>query len=79
MPRPWFFAKRCRLLTEQEISRSWAKLLAQGNCNDESLDKAEGLLDELRPESPLRRRLALELTELKQMHARAGAKPRRAR
>ncbi|MCX7426512.1 MAG: hypothetical protein NTW96_12930 [Planctomycetia bacterium] len=67
------------MLTEQEISRSWAKLLARGNCNDESLDKAEVLLDELRPESPLRRRLAKELIELRQMYARAEAGPRLAR
>jgi hypothetical protein len=54
-------------------------LLARGNCNDESLDKAEVLLDELRPESPLRRRLAKELIELRQMYARAEAGPRLAR
>ena len=33
-----------------------------------TFDRAEQLLDELRPESPLRHRLTLELEELRNMH-----------
>lgn len=57
------------MLTEQEISRSWVKLLCNSNRNDETFGKAEALLNALRPESPLRHRLASELKELKQLYA----------
>jgi hypothetical protein len=61
------------LLTEQEISRAWRKLFAvKGQeTNDELLSKAETLLDELRPESPLRHRLGAELTELRAKQQRS--------
>lgn len=53
------------VLTEQEVSRSWARLL-KGEVTGESLSKAESLLEELRPESPLRHRLGRELDELRE-------------
>jgi len=53
------------LLTEQEIARSWRRLFSTREVNDEILGKAEALLDELRPESPLRHRLGTELDELR--------------
>jgi hypothetical protein len=53
------------VLTEQEVSRSWARLL-KGEVTGESLGKAESLLEELRPESPLRHRLGRELDELRE-------------
>ena len=53
------------MLTESEVTRSWARLF-KGQVNDTTLDKAEALLDELRPESPLRHRLATELDELRE-------------
>ena len=56
------------MLTEQEVSRSWQKLL-KGGLTDETFNKAESLLDELRPESPLRHRLSCELDELREMAA----------
>jgi len=56
----WFI-----LLTEQEIARSWRTLFRGTVCTDEVLAKAEQLLDELRPESPLRHRLGTELEELR--------------
>jgi len=56
------------VLTEQEISRSWRKLfLGRKGLNDEVLERAEALLEELRPESPLRHRLGLELDELRHL------------
>ena len=54
------------LLTEQEISRAWRALFRGTGCStDEAFTKAEQLLDELRPESPLRHRLGAELEELR--------------
>ena len=56
------------MLTEQQISRSWRKLFSAGNdFSDETVAKAEALLDELRPESPLRHRLGAELQEVLHM------------
>jgi len=54
------------LLTEREVSRSWTILFRNQEINDEVLSKAESLLGELRPESPLRHRLDGELEELRQ-------------
>ena len=56
------------MLTEQEVSRSWQKLF-KGGVNDDALAKGEALLDELRPESPLRHRLSIELDELRELAA----------
>jgi hypothetical protein len=54
------------LLTEQEISRTWRSLFRGAECTEAEIAKAEHLLDELRPESPLRHRLGAELEELRQ-------------
>jgi hypothetical protein len=56
------------VLTEQEVSRSWAKLF-KGQKTEETFAKAEALLEELRPESPLRHRLSNELEELRELAA----------
>jgi hypothetical protein len=53
------------LLTEQEIARSWRKLFRDNALTSELLNKADLLLEELRPESPLRHRLEAELSELR--------------
>jgi hypothetical protein len=55
-----------KVLTEQEVSRSWARLF-KGEKSSEAFAKAEALLDELRPESPLRHRLSCELEELREL------------
>ncbi|MCC6492255.1 MAG: hypothetical protein IT424_04465 [Pirellulales bacterium] len=57
------------MLTESEVSRSWQKLFKGGVFNEANFEKAEALLDELRPTSPLRHRLMSELDELRQLHA----------
>jgi hypothetical protein len=54
------------VLTEQEVSKSWSKLF-KGEKSNETFAKAEALLDELRPESPLRHRLSSELEELREL------------
>lgn len=57
------------MLTEQEISRAWRALFRGADRGEELLAKAERLLDELRPESPLRHRLGTELEEMRR-HAK---------
>jgi hypothetical protein len=56
------------LLTENEVSRSWATLFKGGTIEEDAFEKAEALLEELRAESPLRHRLGRELEELRQLH-----------
>jgi len=53
------------LLTEQQINRSFRTLFRKGNVDEQTFEKAEELLAELRPESPLRHRLSVELDELR--------------
>jgi hypothetical protein len=54
------------LLTEAEVHRSFQRLFRGGEITEGALEKAEELLDNLRPESPLRHRLDTELEELRQ-------------
>lgn len=58
------------MLTEQEVARSWSQVFKGRNLELASFDRAEQLLEELRPESPLRHRLTLELEELRSIHTR---------
>lgn len=64
-----FFGEEFVLLTEAEVQRSFRLVLKKLDSDFEALDKAEALLDELRPESPLRHRLASELEELRKLAA----------
>jgi hypothetical protein len=61
------FDEGAGLLTEQEVSRSWRQLFKGAEQGADVFEKAEALLDELRPESPLRHRLAAELAELRKL------------
>jgi hypothetical protein len=65
------------LLTENEIQRTWRALFRDQQISEDTLTRAEALLEELRPESPLRHRLDGELTELRRMRTKkpAPAKP----
>ncbi len=56
------------MLTESEVSRSWSRLFKDGEYGNDAIDSAENLLEELRPESPLRHRLSNELGELRKLH-----------
>ncbi len=59
------------LLTESTVEKMFRSLVNDPNRNDETFDKAEELLeDELRPESPLRHRLSVELDELRSSAAK---------
>lgn len=55
------------MLTESEVHRSINNLLKTEGRTPETFDKAEKLLDQLRPESPLRFRLMSELEELRKL------------
>ena len=71
-PRFWphgSIAEDNGLLTEQEVARSWRKLFKIGDWDGNVFDKAELLLEELRPESPLRHRLGCELVELRKLRS----------
>lgn len=57
------------MLTESEVSRSWSRLFKENNFTENTFERAESLLEELRPESPLRHRLQNELGELRTLHA----------
>ena len=56
------------LLTEAQVERSFRKLLNDEGFAVGTFDKADDLLDDLRPESPLRHRLGAELDELRELH-----------
>ena len=56
------------LLTESEVQRSFRNLFKTKDVPPDTFDKAEALLDELRPESPLRHRLSIELEEIRKLH-----------
>jgi hypothetical protein len=55
------------VLTESQVERSFRKLIKSQELVTETFDKAEELLEELRPESPLRHRLYSELDELREI------------
>ena len=55
------------MLTEKEVSKSWRSLFKGAEITEDDLSKAETLLEELRPESPLRHRLGGELEELRRI------------
>ena len=55
------------MLTESQVQKSFRNLVDKGELTEESLEKAESLLDDLRPESPLRHRLTMELDELRKL------------
>ena len=54
------------MLTENTVEQMFRSLMSDPSRDDEKFEKAEELLEEeLRPESPLRHRLSLELEELR--------------
>ncbi|MHC4402323.1 MAG: hypothetical protein ACYTG0_21875 [Planctomycetota bacterium] len=56
------------MLTERQVSRSWRLLFKGSEFDEKSFERAEALLAELRPESPLRHRLGAELEELRKLN-----------
>ncbi len=70
-----FGAPTCKeivLLTESTVEQMFRKLMNDPQRDDERFDKAEELIEgELRPESPLRHRLSVELDELRLLATKA--------
>lgn len=55
------------MLSESEVERSFRKLFKGCDITSEIIERAEALLDKLRPKSPLRHGLWTELNELRQV------------
>ena len=55
------------MLTEAEVQLTFNQLVNRDDVNEETLEKAEDLLEELRAESPLRHRLSVELNEIRSL------------
>ena len=55
------------LLTEDQVQRSFRRLFSSSDFTEGDIEKAQELLDGLRPESPLRHRLSGELEELRKL------------
>lgn len=55
------------MLTEAEVQRSFRKLFENSEVTGDKLDKAEDMLDQLRPESPLLHRLQQEVDEMREL------------
>jgi hypothetical protein len=58
------------VLTESQVQQSFRKIMTTPDLTEEELERAERLLDEIRPESPLRHRLIEELEEVRQLQAK---------
>ena len=52
------------MLSEHDVSVMWRDLFHGASVTSETLGEAEALLEELKPESPLRHRLTFELGEI---------------
>ena len=60
--------KEIDLLTESTVEKMFREMMSDPNRSEATFDKAEELLEEeLRPESPLRHRLTVELDELRSL------------
>lgn len=66
------------MLTEHEIARTWRVIFRDTAIDENTFTRAEALLEELRPESPLRHRLAGELGELRKMRKQKPAAKKQA-
>lgn len=60
------------MINEGQVTLLWQRLFTESTVNSECFDRAEELLDQLRSESPLRFRLAQELSEIRQMQSPAA-------
>ena len=59
------------MLNESDVTTAWRKLFQGQEITDETLIKAEELLDELTLASPLRVRLATELEEIRKLREKS--------
>ena len=56
-------------MNDREVVMLWRKLFRGQTVTGETILRAEALLNELRPESPLRTRLSRELSEVVRLHS----------
>lgn len=56
------------MLDEHDANRLWQQLFRGQSITSQTLAKAEAVVNELNPESPLRLRLATELEEIRKLH-----------
>ena len=59
------------MLTESTVEKSFRKIINENEHDEATFDRAEEMLDELRPESPLRHRLSMEIDELRSLASKA--------
>lgn len=55
------------MLTEEQVQRSFRGLFRNAGVTEETIEKAEALIEQLRLESPLRHRLSEELEEIRKI------------
>jgi hypothetical protein len=56
------------MLDERDATRLWQQLFRGQAITEQTLSEAESVVNELRPESPLRLRLSVELEEIRRLH-----------
>jgi hypothetical protein len=56
------------MLNEGQVRLLWERLFSAGSVSPECMSRANELIDELRPESPLRFRLEKELVDIRKLH-----------
>lgn len=56
------------MVATHQVSLRWRELFRPGNINEETFQKAEKLLETLRPEDPLRHRLYQEMQEIRRLY-----------
>ena len=65
------------MLKEGQVALLWQRLFAEQLITPECLKRANELIEQLRPESPLRHRLTTELNEIQQMNRATDARKSR--
>lgn len=70
--------QRWETLKESDVARMWQRLFSGQAVTADTFAKAEELVDELKPESPLRFRLAAELEDIRGLQTN-GEKRRKKR
>lgn len=56
-------------MTESEVQRSFRNLFRSKDFGKDEFETADGLIEKLPPESPLRNKLTVELEELREIAA----------
>lgn len=56
------------MLDERDATRLWQQLFRSQTVTSQTLSEAESLVNQLRPESPLRLRYSTELEEIRTLH-----------